>query len=664
MPFDAAAPRPVVRIGILLAALVSTSLFAAALRPVSAGATAENAQALSNTSTPFYAIARAKVPLPAGVMPWGAVWTPDGEHILFQDYQHPSEWIADADGTNARCLTCSMTDRPNILPGFVYAFPDNRRMFVANELGAKAHVLECSPSLVDCRTHTYLKVDLSSDNSLNRATIDHRTYHLSPDGEHLGYTLVRSDGLLMVVARIERRPDRYLLTNPRVVNPRGPSGLLDQSAAAWARGASLYELKSFVDGGRKILAFSEDHGVPEQVEIDLATGAVRRLATYPDWNEDGATSPDESMLLTASWRTQNRMESLAVLPAPVRPSPLVPVFPAVGLYYISSRPGFACDLQPWLLPADGDQGGTLVGQPLNPYMGGQEIGANNLSGQQVWSPDSTRVLLQGRTLDEVPGDANDYLTQKGPARSELLIAHIERTPTTPKPVHQTAVGAWAPAPQTYTSSYDLPGTRVLKAASSGTVTYSNLGNVAGGVFTATYKKFSDDGKNFISGTVSRDGSAVALDRIDAKLQVTDSAGADLGSMEAHLSFTHVLSATEPGDPTTDMSGSVTSTWGGRTYRGLPRVGPCTESLPRPSRLSASVTPGSSPGAITVVVTSEISGDRRPVQGAHVELLGQAGVTDAGGAAHFVLDQPATGTTDLEVVAGDTFMPLRTTASLD
>jgi hypothetical protein len=86
------------------------------------------------------------------------------------------------------------------------------------------------------------------------------------------------------------------------------------------------------------------------------------------------------------------------------------------IYYVSSRPGFACDLQPWLLPATGDRSGALVGQPLNPYGGGQTIAGNDLEGQQVWSPDSTRVRHEQLPASEGPSpERADHRAHPAPA---------------------------------------------------------------------------------------------------------------------------------------------------------------------------------------------------------------------------------------------------------
>ena len=52
-----------------------------------------------------------------------------------------------------------------------------------------------------------------------------------------------------------------------------------------------------------------------------------------------------------------------------------------------------CDLQPWLLPAGGDDNAQLMGQPIQPYTGGDVHAANNVSGWPQWSPDGTEIAL-------------------------------------------------------------------------------------------------------------------------------------------------------------------------------------------------------------------------------------------------------------------------------
>lgn len=609
---------------------------------------------------PFYAVHRETVPVPAGVMPWGPTWFPDGRHILFQDYNGGREWATDADGGNVRCLTCSMPDHPGITGGFAYAFPDGKRMFLANELGDEVHVLECAPSLLGCRSHRWLPVDLSADATPGQRNLGRRTYHLAPDGVHLGYSITRPDGLVMIVAALVRGPSGYGLTDPHVVNPPGPTGPADTDPDAWANGGSLQEFKSFADGGRSaIVLAAEPGGIPQQHKIDLRTGRVTRLTGYPDWNEDGALSPDSGLLLTASWRTQNRLTALGLMPLP---RPFVNLSRAIAaIYYVSSRPGFACDLNPWLLPARGDRNGRLVGQPLNPYGGGTDIPANNLSGQQVWSPDSTRVLLQGRSLIPPPAGANDYVLQKGTAPSELLIARINRPPTDPVPTVTTVVGAWAPTPQAYRSSYDLPGVHVVNGHSSGTAVIGIGGDITGGTFSVRYHHYSDDGAHFLDGTQTVTGSVTSEVAIDDDLVASDAEGRRTGHLKAALRYRQILPRPREGDPGVEMTGTVSSSWRGRHASGLPTVGACPGTMPQPTQLALTGSVRTAPERLTVTgrVTAEIHGDERPVQGATVRIGAHTALTAADGTATLTLPGGPR-TVQVTATAGDTFLPAHVT----
>ena len=619
------------------------------------------APAANSSTMPFYAVQRVHMKVPAGVMPWDPSWSPDGKHILFQDDNHGFEWFANANGTGVHCISCRMSDHPKIIGGFTYVFPDNKRMLLANELGNSVYVLECAPSLFNCRSHRWLPVDLSGDETPGEPNLGRRTYHLAPDGVHLAYSITRPDGLVMMIAALQREPTEYKLVDYHVVNPSGPRNTLDPNPAGWANGGSLDEFKSFADGGRSAIILSDPSGlVPQQEKINLATGKVTQLTSYPDWNEDGALSPDDSSLLTESWRTENRLTSLGLMPL-ARPFITLGA-PIVAIYYVSSRPGFACDLQPWLLPAGGDRGGTLVGQPLNPYDGGQTIAGNDLEGQQVWSPDSTRVLLQGRSLRRPPAGANSYLLQKGPAPSDLIVAHILRPPTKPIQPVTTRVGNWAPTSQQYKSSFDMPGTHTVHGRRSGTAMIDIDGNVIAGHFSVTYTHYSDDGKHFLDGTQTITGSVETSTTITSNLTATNSAGHQIGYQRADLTFSQIQPPPPDGDPGVTFNGTVSSSWMGKTASGLPRVGACPSSMPRPLHLQLHHT--QSGRILTLHVTANSHGDIRPVEGATVKLLGRVLTTDRRGLAVVKLSpsgvqRTITATTS----AGNTFTPASTRVKL-
>ncbi len=199
---------------------------------------------------PFLPIHKDTIEVPEGVQPWLPTFTPDGESIVFQSQLDGTTWITGANGKGTKCISCDFADRPaKIRGGFTYAFPDNKRLFVSKELGssgggddpadADAYILECAPSVLDCTNHKYVGVDMSADKG-SSFIVQRRTWHLAPDGVHLGWMNLRLDGTAMIVARLERRADRYVAADPRVVNPVGPTSLTDPSAERWENQSQLY----------------------------------------------------------------------------------------------------------------------------------------------------------------------------------------------------------------------------------------------------------------------------------------------------------------------------------------------------------------------------------------------------------------------------------------
>lgn len=597
------------------------------------------------------------VQLPENVQPWGPTWSPDGKHIAFNNIADGTYWIVNADGSAPSCLTCAMGDAPRIPDSFSYIFPDNKRLFVANELGDNVQVIECTPSLYQCDSHQVFPVDLSADSTNPaRQNFGRRTYHLAPDGEHLGYTMVRPDAMIMMVSTLQKTPTGYAAVDPHVVNPQGITGASDTSLQNWSNAGQMYELKGFADGGASILVAGQpDEGAIDTLKLDLATGAVTRLTAYPDWNEDGAISPDGSNLLDASWRTMHRLESISTLKL-ARPFFGYPLLADIAGYYVSSFPGFQCDLQPWLLPAAGDNSGALVGQPVAPYSGGSIITGNNLSSVAFWSPDSTRILVQERMTTTPDPSANAGIQQKGYSPNRLLIARIDRSPAPAPAVVSSAVGAWAPSPADYAGVYAQPATVTLQGAKGGSVAVNYSGNILNGNFSAVYDNFTADGQNFLSGNVKVNGSVLSTFSYAVDLTSTDASGKTTGTESGSVQFAPIQPTPPAGQPGLAKTGTINTVYKGNAIPPLPAVGACYDSLPKPSAL---ILKASANGAGVVVnVTANVYGDVRPVHNAVVTMGGVQVKSDKSGNAAF--SATPSGTYTVSATAGDTFLPASTT----
>ncbi len=387
---------------------------------------------------PFIPITHTTLPLPGTIQPWGPTWTPDGSHILFENQLDYSAWTVAPDGSQLHCLSCQVPAWPSISGNageFLYAFPDERRLLVTEDtawltFGPQAYVVECTPSIFDCAASNVLPVDMSADTAGSPLVLMRRTWHLAPDGAHIGWTDVRPDGLVMLVAQLVRRADRYVAADPRVIDPPGPSGPLDSDPLHWSAAGEVFELKSFAFGGRDALIVGQPGAAnPDQELVDLASGAVTRLTSGPDWDEDGSVSPDGAYLIDASGRTMHTTDALGGMLPELHPFVEGPLGAAIAGYFYSTYSGFQCSLSPWLLPSTGDAGGALLGQPLSTYAGGPAFTSNNLDGQQVWSPDGTRVLLQEQLFG--PSTGTGQQAYMGSTPNRLDVAVLGRAPTAP-----------------------------------------------------------------------------------------------------------------------------------------------------------------------------------------------------------------------------------------
>lgn len=357
------------------------------------------------------------MPLPAeAAKPSHPDFTPDGRHAVFgvslrSDGDDMA--VARLDGSGFRCLTCGLAtlqgaDRPlnagqPLDVGKAFVFQDGRRVLIRqpgredrgmNEVGDFNYgILECEPSLVDCDRREYLPVGLPTG-GLTRGT-QNREGRISYDGTLMAFTAVDGiEGARMVVGHLEREPSRYVVSDPRVLNP--PFELGDDPAG-WATAGPLYEFKRFSRDGRTITYAGAESALNfDTFELDLVTGERRRISFDDDWDEDAEVLAGGRFTLRASSRGLDRMDVFSQLPRP--PFIEQAAFAQIGRFMLRTNRG--CLNDPWLTSRAGERG-SYGGQPVN------------LPLDRAWSPhptykaspDGTRVLFWSGCFPTVPGRA-------------------------------------------------------------------------------------------------------------------------------------------------------------------------------------------------------------------------------------------------------------------
>lgn len=574
----------------------------------------------------------------------------DGRHILF--WSAGDVWITDLHGRGTRCLTCGLVGRPKVTDPYQLAtmlnpFPDGKRVLLEqdNQVATTAlQVLTCTPSVADCRTRKLTPIDYAAAEptaiapggallapQIGLANVAAHA-QLSPDGKYVGFSQARSDAIeAMIVARLTTTPNGgYALTDPRVINPAGPASPADTSLAGWSESSALFEFKTFTNGGRDA-TYVQVGGRETNTDIwsvNLATGKRTRLTAHPDWDEDNAVSPNGKLMTIYSTRTMHYTDWLGGL-LPVRDF----VWAPVAAMSSSIGGNTACMGPMWLLPATGDAGATLSGQPIIEYRYKNVHVVDTLAESAQWSADGTMVAL----------DATDDSTGRAPPY--LLVAHLGATKASrPLRTVSSQPGAWAPRPEDYHGAIGYSGDVTLPGPQGGTVTvhYGSTTGALSGTWTETYNNYAEDG-SVVNGTVTSTGGAASNGSLSSHLTMT---GAHTGSTDIEVTFNQ------------GIHGHGKVTYDGVTVEGPSKAeanskvvgGPstaCPSILPRKPALKAAATRVAG-GRYRVTVTASVAGLVSPVRHATISGGGSKTYTNAAGVAIVTGGR-------LRITAGDTLV---------
>lgn len=587
-------------------------------------------------------------------------FTKDGQHLLF--WLNHDLWITDLDGRDVHCLSCGLANDPRLsgsgVAELASPFPDGKRVLMEQDIQpptSKLAVLDCEPSLIDCERATISPVDYSIAEPASippggavtapQATLVGGEYHaqLSQDGHYIGFSVFRTDAIEeMVVGKLQQVGDKYAVADPRVINPPAPTSIFDTNLDHWSDTGALYEFKAFTDGGADatyVEVGGPALGSVNVWSVNLATGRRTRLVSALDWNEDDGVSPNGKLLSVFSDRTMHFVDWLGGL-MPVRDFIDAPMS-AMSASNIGGNS--ECEGPMWLLPSTGDDGGNLAGEPLLDYQYPGMHVSDNLDAPSQWRPNGTMIALN--TMDDATGNAAPF----------ILVAHLNALkPSQPLRPVSSQPGSWAPSPTQYHPAMGYFGTVTLPGPGGGAVTVHYDGNVLAGDWSEVYSNYSDNGRDFVNGTVTIDGTA-AGGTYSSHLTM---AGANAGNDDIDIIFNH------------GAKGHATSTYDGHTITGpMPQQvddttagGPataCPSALPKEPALHAIATRQRN-GAYKLKVTVSIAGmganetyiDTQPVYHATITMGRTKTHTNAEGVAVLTSRRPRRVT----ITAGHTLEP--------
>ena len=315
-------------------------------------------------------------------------------------------------GSKLRCLTCGAWSGPALLKPF--AFEDGRRVLVRigeqTAVSSADHgVLECAPSVLDCRTSKVVPIVSPSADDPN-VEQDQREFRIAPDNEHVALTQIRrsaggrSTGV-GIVGKLIRGADAYRVADARVVAVDG-------------------ELKGFTPDGKSVTfarflgAF--EAGNPDDVQIGLRKGRESRLTYALDWDEDVDLAPrryrGRTWMVVGSARGQGFLETVSQVR---RPTAIEVGLSALPFAVFVNR---GADIaEPWLVDRTSARAGQL-GQPLAP---GAVASGWDSRAVTRWKPDGTAIVFWQR---QIGGTGTRVVIARLPGRRARQ-AHAGRTPT-------------------------------------------------------------------------------------------------------------------------------------------------------------------------------------------------------------------------------------------
>jgi hypothetical protein len=430
------------------------------------------------------------VPVPAELVVEGGTYTPSGK-ILVNYARTPGNdrdiglaTVNDDGSTFREFFAGVIPERPKDNGIRYMVFPDDRRIFMGD------FVLECSSVLAECDDASLVPVDYPAEVA-DGDHVHHRWSEMivAPDGRSIAWTtLFRGYSAMVFTGALERRADRYVIGNVRIISsldpfakdPGHPDGVLPQPI----RGG---EVKQFIHGGTAIsMAGAGSRDIPDSMVQHLGDGRMEQITETPGYTETTIFSPDETLgiVMTTRFSPQTDPAVLGLMPRPYPAALNMGLSMFAYTYAVTgvrrSRPG--------------NVGPALIDIAASKAKGSDYRGINLSTdpdwvyhSPMSWHPDSRRATwVEGQ--------------RKGGSRRIQVVELIDREPGIPVPAAATPLSpSYAPSDLALVASYAAKAHEIdvkVYGRSSGYLTYSRS---RGGEIVKTYFDYSDDGEHFYSG---------------------------------------------------------------------------------------------------------------------------------------------------------------------
>ena len=483
------------------------------------------------------------VPLPEGVNPGFATYTPSGRVAI--QYTLPSDpkgyahiITQEDDGTDVCEIFYGDITPIYRSNGFRYMpFNDNKRAYIGD------WILECEPDCDHAVSSRLVPIHYPDElvNTKGLWMVWSENV-VSPDGKTIAFSALGATGNVYV-ADLRREKDCYELDNVRGVgtlvsntpDPKHEGFVLPQPI----RGG---EVKQFVRGGLGLTYVGTGRGPGNSMYQALDSDDVEALSLTPGYDETCMVSPDERLggVMSSRFSPASNLAILGLIPRRANLEVKSCLAMSAYLYAVADVRSFrtGCNIGPALVSIE------RAKKDLN-YLGVNLSDPDDhwvFSSPLSWHPNGKTLMW------------NEIL--RGSFERQIMIAHLaqyvpgplpEIVPV-PKKIPYATDGILKTVPEKH---YPV---RIAGLSSGSAVTSMHMKDgTAEPVFTTTYENFSDDGETFLSGyeSANNPGLTSAKDiHYQADLTMT---GSHTGRMELSMTF-HRDSFSAPVEITPDSKG--------------------------------------------------------------------------------------------------------------